>query len=341
MNKLSSVQALRALAALMVVILHSKIMFSAEERKLLLTIPGFTDIGYYGVQLFFVISGFIISVVVSKPNYDVRSFAIRRVFRIFPLWWLVMSVGLAMYFWRSWFRADVELLGLVGVLKSYALLPQKPYPFINPGWSLEYEVIFYAIVALLYPLTGIWGVFVLMLGLSTAANAFKPADGYHLVDGSYLFFGAGIVAYLLRNRSWREAAPLAAGGLALAYARFYEAIPIGINEAMVALATGFAALLVVVVSLERNGWSVPRFIIRIGDASYSLYLWHWLLIPSLATVRNGLFADRGSPELWRWIFIFISIAVAQASFRWLELPSIALGDRLSRRIAGDRVRELG
>jgi peptidoglycan/LPS O-acetylase OafA/YrhL len=123
-----------------------------------------------------------------------------------------MNVGLAMYFWRSWFRADVELLGWVGVLKSYALLPQKPYPFINPGWSLEYEVIFYAIVAVLYPLTGIWGVFVLMLGLSTAANAFKPADGYHLVDGSYLFFGAGIVAYLLRNRSWREAAPLAAGG---------------------------------------------------------------------------------------------------------------------------------
>ena len=51
-KKLSSVQALRALAALMVVILHSNIMFSAEERKLLLTIPGFTDIGYYGVQLF-------------------------------------------------------------------------------------------------------------------------------------------------------------------------------------------------------------------------------------------------------------------------------------------------
>lgn len=49
MKKLSSVQALRALAALMVVILHSNIMFSAEERKLLLTIPGFTDIGYYGV----------------------------------------------------------------------------------------------------------------------------------------------------------------------------------------------------------------------------------------------------------------------------------------------------
>jgi len=206
---------------------------------------------------------------------------------------------------------------------------------------LEYEVIFYAIVAVLYPLTGIWGVFVLMLGLSTAANAFNPTDGYHLVDGSYLFFGAGIVAYLLRNRSWQEAAPLAVGGLALAYGRFYEAIPIALNGAMVALATGFAALLVVVVSLERNGWSAPRFIIRIGDASYSLYLWHWLLIPLLSMVRNGLFADKGSPELWRWILIFTSIAVAQASFRWLELPSIALGGRLSRRIAGDRVRESG
>ena len=51
-KELSSVQALRALAALMVVILHSKIMFSAEERKFLLTIPGFTDLGYHGVHLF-------------------------------------------------------------------------------------------------------------------------------------------------------------------------------------------------------------------------------------------------------------------------------------------------
>ena len=125
-------------------------------------------------------------------------------------------------------------------------------------------------------------------------------------------------------------------GGALAYARFYEAIPISMNEAMTALAIGYAALLVVVVSLEREGWSAPRFIVRIGDASYSLYLWHWLLIPLLSTLRNSLFADGGSPELWRWLFIAASLAIAQASFRWLELPSVALGERMAQRISRGR-----
>jgi peptidoglycan/LPS O-acetylase OafA/YrhL len=93
---------MRALAAIMVLVLHSKIMFGAEERASLFVIPGFSDIGYYGVELFFVISGFIIAHVVSKAGFDLMPFFVRRALRIYPLWWIVMSVGLAMYFWRSW-----------------------------------------------------------------------------------------------------------------------------------------------------------------------------------------------------------------------------------------------
>jgi len=97
-SKFESIQAMRALAAIMVLVLHSTIMFGAEERASLLVIPGFSDIGYYGVQLFFVISGFIIAHVVSKPGFKVMPFFVRRALRIYPLWWIVMSVGITMFF---------------------------------------------------------------------------------------------------------------------------------------------------------------------------------------------------------------------------------------------------
>jgi peptidoglycan/LPS O-acetylase OafA/YrhL len=242
----------------MVLMLHSKIMFSADERSNLLVLPGFTDFGYYGVQLFFVISGFIIAHVVNRQSFDWRTFAVKRCVRIYPLWWVVMSLGLGLYFWRSWWRSDFESLGWLGVVKSFALWPQKPWPFINPGWSLEYELIFYAIVAAALPWIRLWGVVLVLITLALTASAFRAEYGFHLVDSSYLFFAAGIIAYLLRSRSWCEAAPLAVVCLSLAYARFYEAVPMALSEAMLALAIGLASLLVTVVSLERNGWKVPH-----------------------------------------------------------------------------------
>lgn len=269
--------------------------------------------------------------VVSKPNYDVRSFAIRRVFRIYPLWWIVMSIGLGTFFWQSWFRADAEALGTAGIVKSYLLLPQKTYPFINVGWSLEYELIFYAIVAVLLPFIRLWGIALTCFGLCAAELVFKPTYGFRIIDNSYLFFGVGIIAYFVRHYSWRTAFPIAIIGCGLAYARFFEAIAIRIDSAYIALAVGFAALLVTVLSLERSGWKAPRIVVAIGDASYSLYLWHWLLIPVLGRLRWKGFDMAGSPELWRWVLVILSIVVALLSYRFLELPTIAVGERLARR----------
>ena len=244
-----------------------------------------------------------------------------------------MSIGLGTFFWQSWFRADAEALGTAGIVKSYLLLPQKTYPFINVGWSLEYELIFYAIVAVLLPFIRLWGIALTCFGLCAAELVFKPTYGLRIIDNSYLFFGAGIVAYLLRDSNWRNALPLAIGGLAIAYGRYFEAISISIDIANMALAVGFAALLITALSLERCGWKAPRIVVAIGDASYSLYLWHWLLIPVLGRLREKGFDMAGSPELWRWVLVILSIVVALLSYRFLELPTIAVGERLARRFA--------
>ena len=140
-----------------------------------------------------------------------------------------------------------------------------------------------------------------------------------------MFFGAGIVAYFAHF----VLIPIAVS--ALAYASFYGAIPIRTDVAYSPLAVGFAALLVTVLSLERSGWKVPRIVVAIGDASYSLYLWHWLLIPVVGRLRWKGFDMAGSPELWRWVLVILSIMVALLSHRFLELPTIAVGERLARR----------
>ncbi|NTY80603.1 acyltransferase family protein [Citrobacter werkmanii] len=83
--KFQSIQALRALAAIMVIVFHSSIIIPQPDIKgTLWTIPGFTDFGFFGVNLFFVISGFIIADVLSKESFSILSYFKKRFFRIYP-----------------------------------------------------------------------------------------------------------------------------------------------------------------------------------------------------------------------------------------------------------------
>ena len=101
--KYQSIQLLRAVAALMVVVQHSHIAFTPTEKAKLWWWPVFSDFGWLGVSLFFVISGFIIANVLSRPNFSLVDYFWRRFIRIYPLYWMVGAVGLYYYFSRNWF----------------------------------------------------------------------------------------------------------------------------------------------------------------------------------------------------------------------------------------------
>lgn len=114
-----SIQFLRALAALMVVVQHSHIAFSPSDKAKLWWWPGFSDFGWLGVSLFFVISGFIISSVLSRPNFSLGNYFYHRFMRIYPLYWGVMIVGLYYYCTRNWFKYSIDSLGVNGIIKSF------------------------------------------------------------------------------------------------------------------------------------------------------------------------------------------------------------------------------
>ena len=323
--KYNWIQALRALAALMVVVFHSKSMFADDgTREQLWWVPGFSDFGDYGVSLFFVISGFIIATVLDRPSLSILDFIKRRFFRIFPLLWVVMFVAAYHYYLRNWYAAEFEALGLKSFAMSAFAIPQKDYPFWAPGWTLEHEVLFYVIAALVFPFVRLKGLAIILVALGVLGILFKPGWDYHLTYNGQIYFAGGIFAYLFKEAGWRKALPLALLGLGLVYAGAYKLIPLNPNLGHFLFSLGAGALIVASIDIERRGIVPPKAITLLGDASDSLYLWHWLMIPIAALF---MWKWGGPNEMWRWIYVGASIVVALLSFQMIEKPIIAFSHR--------------
>src|SRR5580658_5421280 len=133
---LLSIQALRALAATAVVAYHALQWGSG----------GF-DVGRAGVDVFFVISGFIMWRVTSGRDVTPGAFLWRRVTRVAPLYWLTTLAVLAAALVWPGFLPEVRP-GWRHLALSLAFIPHLdprglPFPTLPPGWTLDYEALFY------------------------------------------------------------------------------------------------------------------------------------------------------------------------------------------------------
>jgi exopolysaccharide production protein ExoZ len=326
MGKYKSIQVLRGIAALMVLVFHTKTGFPHDVRDQLWFWPILSDQGTVGVYLFFVISGFILGNVLDRPQFSLGGYLRRRALRIVPLYWLVMLTALVLVFAHGAYIDDLHRMGASGMVKSFLIFPQKDYPFWPPGWSLEHEVIFYLIAAAVAPALGLRslaGVLVFLYCVGIAANFDWD---YHIFSYAQLFFATGVIAYLHKDAKLHFSGPICVVSLLVAYAQFYKLLPqIPASVGMIAFAIGFAALIVALLHIESSGLSMPRALVSLGDASYSLYLWHWLVIPALGFAWKK--AGGGSPECWRWIMVTASIAVAVMSYRFIERPLLEYSKR--------------
>lgn len=142
-NKLNNIQALRGFAVLLVVGLHI-LAIEIKYSQFDVLLPEFLRIGISGVDLFFIISGFIMVTVTQGNHQQSRFFLYQRLSRIFPLYWLVTSAILLAYFYDdtlvNFTRFDASF-----VFNSYLLQPQHSLPVLMVGWSLIHELYFYII----------------------------------------------------------------------------------------------------------------------------------------------------------------------------------------------------
>ncbi|WP_373004793.1 acyltransferase family protein [Hyphomonas sp.] len=196
--KLQSIQILRGIAALLVVFFHMRY----QELKGILQnggteapwLSGVVTNGYAGVDLFFVISGFIMVVVTQGDRPGLRTaaeFLFARLTRIYPIWWFfagIMAVYLIGFHglsgagqgWQSFARSEPVL---PYVIKSFLLMPQVEDPILGVGWTLVHEVYFYLVFTLILLVRRSWLPLILLVwgllvigGWSIGLSGHRPED---------------------------------------------------------------------------------------------------------------------------------------------------------------------
>jgi exopolysaccharide production protein ExoZ len=272
------IQILRLLAAVAVVVFHAWGV-APEGHKVPESVFAFAmSHGGHGVDLFFVISGFIISYATHRAELTPGEFLRRRVERIVPLYFLVTFavVTLAVTF--------PDTFGTEGwytprhIIKSLAFIAftDGEMPIVYLGWSLEYEMYFYLAVALLMALTReVWRNIVMIFSALAILGRIPGADA---TLGHYAFFTNpmilefvfGIIAasiFVNGRVDWPIAIATACACLAVLAANPADRVIVfGIPSACLVVAAAF-------LSRRRNDLSWPeRTLARLGDASYSIYL---------------------------------------------------------------------
>ncbi len=334
--RLDGIQALRGVAALCVVLFHAR-----EEVGLLgqsTWLPDMTA-GAFGVDLFFVVSGFVMLHASSRDFGSTRSvapFLWRRLRRVGPLYWMVTLAFLLVA--TSQVRNGMTMHDMrVHVWSSLAFVPwlfpndgaDPAYPL---GWTLSFETAFYVCFACALPLPRRLAVATLstclvVAGVAGTLGRVVGAAGY-LATSQLLEFVAGLgVAWAVG--AGMRVGPKARLALAVAsVAAVLASVPwIDGWIAWRGLAWGLPAAGVVVAATtggagsESGSGVVARGLAKLGDASYALYLVHYLLFVAMEEVASRLVVASTLPGgITFAAFVTCAVTAGLGLHRWVEAP---------------------
>ncbi|MCA1653696.1 MAG: acyltransferase family protein [Sphingomicrobium sp.] len=322
----TDIQALRGIAVLVVVIYHSGL--------------GILQAGYLGVDLFFVISGYLITGIIARSvageNFSFAEFYTRRVRRLLPAAYTVLlatTFASALLLTSNQYRIYlVNLSAAVFFSANISLWSQigyfAPNSAFNPLlhlWSLAIEEQYYLFVPLL----------LLILPRRAWLPSFALASVVSLVGCLYLATVKPSVAFFwLPPRAWE----LGVGSIAAMIAARPRARSMSSHLLVAAVPTillvpicsipgpapGFgavaiclsAAIVILARDVRADRSTLLRAVARVGDFSYALYLIHW---PIFALARAPRLSDRIPPTI-SIALIFVSIGLAWLLYTFVEEP---------------------
>lgn len=306
-------------------------------------VPGFSG-GFVGVDIFFVISGFLMTgIIVSgleKDKFSFIDFYLGRVRRIVPalafLCAILLSLGWFVLLPLDYKVLSTHVIASIGFISNFKYLNEAGYfdlasheKWLLHTWSLSVEWQFYLVLPIL-----IWCIW----KLSPIRNSVRNA----LLISLVISFATSLLItssrqseafYLLHTRAWE----LLAGGGVFLYAktldlsirsrRWFEFLgfiliifSIKVFSSDFSWPSGWAIFPVVATCLILFGncssfWSGSAAVQWLGDRSYSLYLWHWPVYVALVYLElqaNGIAICFG---------IFLTICLGHFSFLYIENPS--------------------
>lgn len=328
LKMLVNIQLLRALGALLVLLHHALPHYQAMGGTSSL-ITSIARWGFLGVDIFFVISGFIIAhTTMSKPRGTRSAFIFlwHRLARIFLGYWPFYALSLLL---ASHLAIDISGYNLIG--SFFLLLLPQPSLVLPVSWSLSYELYFYAIFFALFwiPTRIIHKVMPVAFIALIAINLYFKTDTSNslnfLLSGFLLEFFAGVIAGLAASQLKKIKAPgiLVAGSIV--------AIAIGISNELVslpyrALSYGTAGTLLVVYAITTQNVirsRLARLANILGDASYTIYLSHLPLLSIFYLLGfRGWFTAKGTgyPEFGLAALVLMCLTFSVLFYFLIEKP---------------------
>jgi len=355
-----NIQALRGIAACMVFLIH--LLSTRTDIGLDWLRYHYWWIGPAGVDIFFVISGFIVSTTAAKAGAHAVTgreaavpFALKRVFRIYPVYWVVLALAFVVAPYVELAPAWVVASFGHGPLRL-ALLATTENDKVMAAWTLCYEMYFYLVVTVIllfapkrvFPMLAVWALievasiaiagafnaewmrnvvlspllleFALGCGIGCLISQGVTRAGWFSLALGLIWFGGGAVVHRLHG-NWDP---------------WWRAPTFGVAAAFIVY--GLVAL------EEAQGFTLPKWLCRLGDPSYSIYIWHQLLLAVLTLVADEFDLFYRVPAvLLLAMGTFIVIGFGFLSYHGIERPAL---EWLNRRLRGSAlskpaVRNLG
>jgi exopolysaccharide production protein ExoZ len=339
-RSLNTLQAGRAGAALAVLLFHTNAILSLSKYLGRDVFPLFKS-GASGVQFFFVLSGFVILLVHEKDVGNpakIGEFLSKRFRRIYPPLWIVLLIITPVYFLIPSFGVG-GARSLSMILSTFLLTPASRDLLLAPAWTLRHEVLFYLIFCV-----SIWSrsvglaVGAVWIVLSAVVPFCHPGfPGNFFFNSNHLLFAFGALVCLIFKHSkiTRARAAIVAilGAIMFSsvwFAELYHVVKIT-DVLNVLYGVAGALLILGLVATEReSGISVPKVLIFLGEASYSIYLVHY---SALSVVIKLVMKMSGRLRLEDWaVYVTSALLALLAGVSFHLLVERPLLNRLPPRV---------
>lgn len=338
----SDINGLRAWAVTAVVLYH-------------FGVPGFSG-GFIGVDVFFVISGFLMTAIIMKgldaderSQFSVINFYMARARRILPAL-IVLCLVLLLLGYFLLLPLDYKMLSIHSILSVLFFSNirfwgeagyfdvQSHEKWLLHTWSLAAEWQFYLLLPLLMMLAWklrpgrktitavITAVLIASLALSIAITATHPSAAFYLLPTRAWEMLAGGLVFLLGHRSIvsaRLAALLEAIGFALIIGSLVGFDSTSSWPGWRALIPVIGASLVLLTARSNSSWTNAPGMQWMGTRSYSLYLWHWPIVVALT------YCERQNDPIFITAGLVLTLILGHLSYHWVESPSRRQLNKLS------------
>ena len=353
-GRMAHIDAMRAIAALSVAFFHffragdnDNGVLSALLAGLFWVVEG-VDLGRSAVLVFFIISGYVVARSVAAPvDHNVLKFAVRRLFRLFPMFWAALALHI---FWYGGYSA-VDIWHNILMVQ----VPAWPAnPIVSVAWTLTIELVFYVLCAGLYLLgilqspRGLASVLALCLIAALTSAVGRAYLDFHIPFEWPLFLAMMFSGALLRELDERRAVrPVRAFAFVLVVLLpliLVMSILVFWDEAVHqkswqrhfnAYAVALIAFLVLHYGIRLRG----RVMAYLGTISYSIYLLHPVVGAAVLAVLGATELTLAPGGLVGVFIVLVGTSIAAAlTYHAVEAPAIALGRHLNAILIGRRGR---